>query len=94
MVVFWRTLIAVGFGGALATMITCPLRASGLLTPWRHLGTVSYGLYLWHYPVLLSLLSLPAPRGGRLFVVLLSASVTLATLSWHLMEKKWIQSDR
>ena len=27
-------------------------------------------------------------------VVLLAASVTLATLSWHLMEKKWIQSDR
>ncbi len=94
MVVFWRTLLAVGFGGALATMITCPLKASGLLTPWRHLGTVSYGLYLWHFPVLLSLLSLPAPRGGRLFVVLLAASVTLATLSWHLMEKNWIQSDR
>jgi peptidoglycan/LPS O-acetylase OafA/YrhL len=61
-------------------MITCPLKAGGLLTPWRHLGTVSYGLYLWHFPVLLSLLSLSGPRGGRLFVVMLAASVTLATL--------------
>jgi peptidoglycan/LPS O-acetylase OafA/YrhL len=62
MVVFWRTLLAVGFGGALAAMITCPIKASGFLKPWRYLGTISYGLYLWHFPVLLSLLTLPGPR--------------------------------
>jgi peptidoglycan/LPS O-acetylase OafA/YrhL len=90
MAVFWRTLLAAGFGAALTAMIVCPLKASGLLKPWRYLGTISYGLYLWHLPVLVSLLTLPGPRGGRLFVVLLSASVVLASLSWHLMEKHWI----
>jgi peptidoglycan/LPS O-acetylase OafA/YrhL len=90
MVVFWRTLLAIGFGAALAAMISCPFNAKGLLRPWRYLGTISYGLYLWHFPVLISLLTLPGPRGGRLFVVLLSASIVLASLSWHLMEKHWI----
>lgn len=91
MVIFWRTMLALGFGAALATVITCPLRGGGLLRPVRYLGQISYGLYLWHFPVLIALLTLPNPRGGRLFVVLFEGTVVLAALSWHLMEKHWVR---
>jgi len=90
MVVFWRTVLAMGFAAALATVITCPLRGGGLLRPIRYLGKISYGIYLWHFPTLLALLTLPGLRGGRLFVVLLVGSVLLASLSWHLLEKHWV----
>ena len=91
MVVFWRTLLAMGFGAALAMVITCPLRATGLLRPACYLGQLSYGVYLWHLPVLLTLLSLPGLRGGQLLLTTLAGTVLLASLSWHLMEKHWIK---
>ena len=90
-VVFWRTTLAIGFGAALATVIACPLQGGGLLRPVRYLGQISYGIYLWHFPVLLTLLTLPSLRGGRLFIVLLTGSVMLASLSWHLLEKHWVK---
>ena len=57
MVVFWRTILAMGFAAALAMVMTCPLRGGCLLRPLRYLGEVSYGIYLWHFPVLLVLVT-------------------------------------
>lgn len=94
MVVFWRTVLALGFGAALAAVITCPLRGGGVLRPLRYLGQISYGIYLWHFPILLALLTLPGLRGGRLFAVLFAGSVLLASLSWHLLEKHWIRAPQ
>ena len=90
MVIFWRTLLALGFAAALATVVTCPLRGGGVLHPLRYLGKISYGIYLWHFPVLLALLALPGLRGGRLFLAALAGAVMLASLSWHLMERHWV----
>ena len=91
MVIYWRTLLAMGFATALAMVISCPLRGGGLLRPVRYLGQISYGIYLWHFPVLLALLTLPGLRGAHLFICLLTGSVALASLSWHLLEKHWVR---
>jgi peptidoglycan/LPS O-acetylase OafA/YrhL len=93
-IVFWRTTLALGFGAALAAVITCPVQGSSLLKPLRYLGEISYGIYLWHFPILLTLLSLPGLRGGRLFLVLLFGSILLASLSWHLLEKHWARPPK
>lgn len=90
MIVFWRTLLAMGFAASLAAAISCPLRGGGLLRPVRYLGQISYGIYLWHMPVLLTLLTLPGLRGSQLFMTLFVGTVILSSLSWHLMERKWI----
>lgn len=90
MVIFWRTLLATGFGAALAAVMTCPLRGGGVLRPFRYLGQISYGIYLWHFPLILALLVQPDLRGGRLFVSVLVGAVLLAAISWHWLEKPWI----
>ncbi len=59
---------------------------------WRPLagaGIVSYGLYLWHLPILLAVRSaglLPEPFAPRLAVVLV-LSFLAAWLSWRLVER-------
>ncbi len=90
MVVFWRTLLALGFGAALATMLACPLPSGGWMRPWHYLGEISYGIYLWHFLVLLSLLQMTALRGQNLFGVMLMGTLALASLTWLLMEKQWV----
>ena len=90
MVVFWRTLLALGFGAALAAMLACPLPSGGWMRPWHYLGEISYGIYLWHFLVLLSLLQMTALRGQNLLWVMLLGTLALSSLSWHLMEKHWV----
>jgi peptidoglycan/LPS O-acetylase OafA/YrhL len=90
MVVFWRTLLAVGFGAALAAVLTCPLPSGGWMRPWHYLGEISYGIYLWHFLTLLSLVQMTALRGQGLLWVLLAGTLALSSLSWHLMEKHWV----
>lgn len=91
MVVFWRTLLALGFGAAMAAILACPLPKGGWMRPWHYLGEISYGIYLWHFLVLLALLQLTALRGSALLWVLLAGTLTLSSMSWHLMEKHWVK---
>ncbi|CAA7602805.1 SGNH hydrolase-type esterase domain protein [Acididesulfobacillus acetoxydans] len=57
--------------------------------PWRWLGERSYGIYLWHYPVIV--LTSPAVNTGGVNVGRalgqVAASVALAALSWRLVEE-------
>jgi peptidoglycan/LPS O-acetylase OafA/YrhL len=94
MVVLWRTLLALGFGAALAAMLACPLPTGGWMRPWHYLGEISYGIYLWHFLVLLSLLQMTALRGRSLLWVLLLGTLVLASLSWHLVEKLWVTRQK
>jgi peptidoglycan/LPS O-acetylase OafA/YrhL len=94
MVIFWRTLLAMGFCATLGAAITCPLKGGGVLRPVRYLGEISYGIYLWHFPVVLALLAQPDLRGDRLFVIVLIGTVLLASISWHGLEKPWIRGKQ
>jgi len=58
--------------------------ASPALRPLLALGIVSYGAYLWNYPLTLWLRETTVPGGPALAAVL---TIAAATLSWMLIEK-------
>ena len=62
--------------------------ARGLsVRPVRYLGAISYGLYLWHWPVFVVLDNARTGLAGwPLFAVRVIVSVALAALSFHLVE--------
>ena len=68
--------------------------SKGLSHPWLcRLGLVSYGLYLWHWPVKVFVtaqrLHLSDDRSGRieLFVIRIALTALATALSWYLIEQ-------
>jgi peptidoglycan/LPS O-acetylase OafA/YrhL len=63
--------------------------------PLVGLGVVSYGLYLWHMPVLLVLADLGVPRSpGPLLVATLVVSLTLSWGTHRLLERPLMRGSR
>lgn len=80
----------IGFGLIVAALVAAPLKAR-LLTcaPVALLGTLSYGIYLWHFPALVLL----RDRGWwpdtlvPQFAAVLGLSAAVAAVSWLALER-------
>lgn len=88
MVIVWRTACALTFG--LVLLAACCLKQPWFLTattPLRYLGTISFGIYLWHLPVLMAIQRIEwlAPEAALAYIV--GSTLVLAAGSWHLIEK-------
>lgn len=95
LIVWWRPLLALACASLLVTVLTLPVAQAQVLRPLRDLGTLSYGIYLWHMPVLLALTrSTPELQGLRLLAMVLLGTVLLAAATWHLLEKPCMQKYR
>ncbi|HEY7145483.1 MAG TPA: acyltransferase family protein [Streptosporangiaceae bacterium] len=75
---------------AVVAAAACPGGLAGRVLGWvplRWTGVRSYGIYLWHYPVIV--LTTPANSGADLGRAAwqLAASVLLAALSWRFIEE-------
>jgi peptidoglycan/LPS O-acetylase OafA/YrhL len=69
------------------------------LRPFRRLGEISYGLYLYHYPILLIILDLVRVSGlvgkhyeFRLLAIL--ATIPVAAMSWRFVERPLLELKR
>ncbi len=95
MVVLFRSLI--GLACASLVLTCCSLGTAPLLrltAPLRYLGTISYGIYLWHLLVILSLHSLPWLNASRALPAVLVVTLGMAAASWHFFELPLMQRLR
>jgi hypothetical protein len=75
-----------------ATLITAAILPAGpvawalALGPLRHLGRISYGVYLYHWPVFLTLRQKAGLETWSLFLVGGAITLVLAELSFHFLE--------
>lgn len=90
MIVGWRSLVAVGCAALVAAAVSCPIHGGKWSFPIRYLGEISYGIYLWHLPILLTLLSMTQWRGMELLAAELGFTIVMAAFSWHFYEKLWL----
>jgi peptidoglycan/LPS O-acetylase OafA/YrhL len=84
---------AIGFAAIVAAVAARPPAALSC-APLRGLGTISYGLYLWHLPVLLWLRFTGLFGSGfvRPWVEVAVLSVVVAIASWVLVERPVIEA--
>jgi len=84
-------LVALSAGAVIGGVVQAPggLVARGLAwTPLRALGRISYGVYLWYWPVLLVVTGERVHASGwPLFGIRLLVTVTFAALSYRLVER-------
>lgn len=90
-IVLWRTLVCAGFAALLACVVMLPVSGGWVTRPLRYLGEISYGIYLWHIPVLLTLLEKTPWQGSRLLGATMVCTIILASLSWHGFENLWLK---
>src|SRR5581483_257392 len=83
----YAVLVAVVVAAAVQTAWS-PLRAVLSWSPLRWIGSISYGLYLWHWPAIVMLTpSRVHAHGSVLHLVQLVATFAVATASFYLVER-------
>jgi peptidoglycan/LPS O-acetylase OafA/YrhL len=92
MIVFYKTMLAFSFGLLVLAFMTIPNKRFVIDLPLQYLGRISYGIYLWHIIVLVTIMErMPWLIGYKLMFIVSAISISLASMSYHLIEKPMIE---
>lgn len=92
-VIFFRTLLAVTVGIILLFLCSLKIRPiiRKVLLPFYYLGTISYGIYLWHLPVIMSVKRIEwLPKETAFFTVVI-ITLVFASGSWYFYERHFLR---
>lgn len=93
MVVFFRTLIGFSAACLILTSIFCIKNKHRIFSePLDFLGKISYGIYLWHLPVIISLQRIDTKTGYEFLGKTITLTIFLAIVSYYLFEKLWMRT--
>lgn len=102
--VYWNSAWMVVAFRSLIGLSACSLILCAIYWPWKgpaalssvldYAGKISYGIYLWHLPVILMLLAFGGAPGFTFLLETFFATVLLASLSYHLWEGPWVRYFR
>ncbi|MCL4435073.1 MAG: acyltransferase [Actinobacteria bacterium] len=86
--IFLAGLAVAGVIGSVVLVPRGPLYRLLSLRPLRYLGKISYGMYLWHWPLIIFLdHARTGLLGWNLVGVRVGSTVAMATLSFYLLER-------
>lgn len=82
-------LLVGGLAAAVLVAAVEPLRLPALATPLVGLGRISYGVYLWHYPIVRTLLDKDPISHWPWVALLVAASVLAGWASYVVVERRF-----
>jgi peptidoglycan/LPS O-acetylase OafA/YrhL len=88
MVVAFKSVLATAC--AMVLLSACTLQypvVVRLTAPLRYLGAISYGIYLWHLPVILALKRVSWVDGPKALPWVIVLTFLFASISWHFFER-------
>lgn len=91
--VFYKTLLSLSFASII--LFFCSFEPNGairkILSPFYYLGTISYGIYLWHIPIIESLNRVYGVPPTYFLMISLALTIIFASGSWFFFEKRIIE---
>jgi peptidoglycan/LPS O-acetylase OafA/YrhL len=92
MIVFWRSFESLSFG--LVVFAACCAMSPTMLAvtrPLRYFGTISYGIYLWHWPIILSVKNIEGLTKVKALALTIGLTLIFAAASWHFFERSFLR---
>lgn len=90
--VHFRSGMVVTYPAALAIAVVYIAACAPYLGNFARFGDLSYGLYIYHFPILqvLAALKLPIDSPWITFTIGVVLAVVSSFLSWHFLERRWL----